>query len=176
LSKVALKQAEGNATVSRDLETIKNSSFSIMESMSDIVWAINPANDPFDKTVIKMRQFAAAILEPAGIEYSFNENGKLADLKIGVDERKNYYLIFKEAINNIAKYSGATSVAIELHKTGQQFLMKITDNGKGFDPGKQHPGNGLKNMKNRAGEMKATYDISSGMAAGTSISVAVPLT
>jgi signal transduction histidine kinase len=147
-----------------------------MESMSDIVWAINPANDPLEKMILKMKEFAAAMLEPAGIRFTFDEGDKLSDLKLGVDERKNLYLIFKEAINNIAKYSDATLANIALHKTSQQLLMKITDNGKGFDNLKQYTGNGLKNMRSRSAEMKAVFEIESKPAMGTNISLAISIT
>jgi two-component system sensor histidine kinase UhpB len=176
LSKVALKQAGENKEVSLGLERIKDNSFSIMESMSDIVWAINPANDPLEKTILKMKEFAAAILEPAGIRFTFDESDKLSDLKLGVDERKNLYLIFKEAINNVAKYSGATLANILLQKTNHQFLMKIADNGKGFDNAKQYAGNGLKNMRSRSGEMNAVFEIESSPATGTNISLSIAIT
>jgi two-component system sensor histidine kinase UhpB len=175
LSKVALKQAGENSEVSLGLERIKDSSFTIMESMSDIVWAINPANDPLEKMILKMKEFAAAMLEPAGIQFTFDEGDKLADVKLGVDERKNLYLIFKEAINNIAKYSGGTVANILLHKTNHQFLMKIADNGKGFDNAKQYTGNGLKNMRSRSGEMNAIFEIESDPATGTNISLAIAI-
>jgi signal transduction histidine kinase len=176
LSNVALKQLEGNTNVSQDLQIIKESSFSIMESMSDIVWAINPVNDSFEKTVLKMKGFASVILEPAGIGFEFREEGKLPGLKLGLDERKNIYLIFKEAVNNIAKYSGASLAEVVLQKTPHQFLMKITDNGKGFDNTREFEGNGLKNMKGRAVEMGALFEIISRPAEGTciSLSVAIP--
>jgi two-component system sensor histidine kinase UhpB len=176
LSNVALKQLEGNTMVSNDLKIIKDSSFSIMESMSDIVWAINPVNDSFEKTILKMKGFASAILEPAGISFDFREDGKLSGLKLSLDERKNLYLIFKEAVNNVAKYSEATTTEIILQKSQHQFLMKITDNGKGFDNAKEFEGNGLKNMKSRAVEMGAFFEINSGSAKGASVlvSVAIP--
>ncbi len=175
LSKVALKKIDGKDNATRDLEIIKDSSFSIMENMSDIVWAINPVNDPFEKTIMKMKGFASAILEPAGIAFKFNEDGKLAGLTLGVDERKNFYLIYKEAINNIAKYSEATLTEIVLQKTPHQLLMSITDNGNGFDKTRQYCGDGLKNMASRAAEMNAVFEINSKPAAGARISVAIHL-
>ncbi|WP_295671290.1 tetratricopeptide repeat-containing sensor histidine kinase [uncultured Mucilaginibacter sp.] len=176
LSKVALEQAGGNVNVTSGLEKIKSSSYTIMESMSDIVWAINPANDHLENTILKMKEFAITILEPAGISFAFNEESQLADLKLGVDERKNLYLIFKEAINNIAKYSGASRADIEVKKIDSQFSIRITDNGKGFDGSKQYNGNGLKNMRSRAAEMNADFNISTKPAEGTSICVVLAIT
>jgi len=176
LSKLALEDADGNMKVSKGLERIKASSFTIMESMSDIVWAINPANDLLENTILKMKEFAISILEPAGIAFTFNEENDLAELKLSVDERKNLYLIFKEAVNNVAKYSGASRADIELKKSGGRFYMKITDNGNGFDTAKQYTGNGLKNMRSRAAEMNADLEIISRPVGGTCVSIALAIT
>jgi len=175
LSQVALRRVNGNVTATRDLEKIADSSFTIMESMSDIVWAINPANDSLGKTIFKMKDFAASILEPAGIRFEFSGENKLSDIKLGVDERKDLYLIFKETINNIAKYSAATLVTIKFQKNAARFLMAIEDNGKGFDPLTQHSGNGLRNMQSRANQMRATFGITTAPGAGTRITLALPV-
>jgi two-component system sensor histidine kinase UhpB len=176
LSKVALQQAGDNIAVRHDLEKIKSRTAIIMESMADIIWAINPANDPLDKTMAKMREFASEMLENAGISFSFKEEGNIMELKLGVAERKNLYLIFKEAINNMVKYSGATVTEIVLHRTADRFLMKISDNGIGFDHTKQYAGNGLKNMQSRAGEMNAAFKIDSSPLTGSIVYVSVPIT
>jgi two-component system, NarL family, sensor histidine kinase UhpB len=176
LSKVALQQAAGDERIVRDLEKIKDRSATIMECMGDIVWAINPANDPLDRTILKMKEFAAEILEEAGIGFTFQEDDKLADCTLGVTERKNIYLIFKESIHNMVKYSGATEADITLQKTANRFSLKISDNGKGFDTTRQHAGNGLKNMQGRASEMNAVLVVDSSPATGTCVYVAVPIT
>jgi len=175
LSKVALQHANGNGLVRDDLEKIKERSSTIMESMADIVWAINPANDTLDKTILKMKEFSAEILEPAGIGFSFREEGLMHGCRLGVGERKNIYLIFKEAINNMVKYSGATSADIILQRCDHRWVMEISDNGKGFDAQRTFSGNGLKNMQSRAAEMDGVCIIDSSPAAGTRIIVTVPI-
>jgi len=129
-----------------------------------------------DKTIIKMKEFAAEIFEPAGIGFTFREDEKLADLKLGVAERKNFYLIFKEAVNNIVKYSGATEADISLQATAHLFSLKVSDNGRGFDVTKQCAGSGLKNMQSRASEMNAVLEVDSSRATGTRVYVAVSIT
>jgi two-component system sensor histidine kinase UhpB len=176
LSTLTLQQAAGNEKLVRDLEKIKDRSATIMESMGDIVWAINPANDPLDRTIWKMKEFAVEIFEPAGIGFTFREDDRLTDLKLGVAERKNFYLIFKEAISNIVKYSGATETDILLQANGNRFSLRISDNGRGFDVTREHTGNGLKNMQYRAKEMNAVLEVDSSPAAGTRVYVAVPIT
>ncbi len=176
ISKLALSQADAGSEISSSLKKIQSSSYRMMEGMSDIVWAINPDNDPIDQTFVKMKEFAAGILEPAGIALNFKSGENMADTKLGAEERKNIYLVFKEAINNIVKYSGASQVNVNVQMETGALTMLIADNGKGFNTAVATKGNGLKNMKSRAAEMNAFFEISSGEHLGTSIrlTVAVP--
>src|SRR4030095_13000601 len=81
--------------------------------------------------------------------------------------RKNLYLIFKEAINNAAKYSGCKNVWIDISLEGKKLVMQIRDDGKGFqvpagdEPEMSLSGNGLRNMKKRAEELAGEITIDS---------------
>jgi signal transduction histidine kinase len=65
-------------------------------------------------------------------------------------KRRDLYLIFKEAINNLVKYSGAKKATISLKAYKDKIMMKVEDDGKGFDRQRIKPGNGLHNMEQRA--------------------------
>ena len=86
-----------------------------------------------------------------------------------MEERKNFYLIYKEAINNVAKYAGCKDVWIEMKMHHNQVMLSITDNGKGFDLQNSNKGNGLYNMKRRAGILKGKLIVTSNTGEGTSI-------
>jgi signal transduction histidine kinase len=103
------------------------------------------------------------------IEYSFRADETLNELKLPMMTRKNFYLIFKEALNNLVKYSNATRASVTLAQTGQQIELLIRDNGIGFDMNNISRGNGLNNMNRRAAEMKAQFEIQSSVNAGTSV-------
>lgn len=148
----------------------------MMESMSDMVWAINPANDTFEKVALRMKEFAAEILEPAGINYFFREEGQMEKAVLNPEQRKDIYLIFKEALNNAVKYSKATEIDIILKTETGHVIMNVMDNGSGFDTQSYKPGYGLKNMQDRAVQMKAELIINSIKETGTSISLKVPVT
>ena len=70
--------------------------------MDDIVWTINPQNDTMEQLLYRMKEFAAEILEPLNINFSFDEQGVLSTLTLDIRKRKDLYLVFKEAINNAA--------------------------------------------------------------------------
>jgi hypothetical protein len=60
----------------------------MMESMSDMVWAINPMNDTLEK-IIRMKEHAAEMLEPAKINLHFSEDGTLDKIKLNIAQRKD---------------------------------------------------------------------------------------
>lgn len=175
-SKVAMQEGMQQEKVNYYLQKIKDNSGRMMESMSDIVWAINPANDSFEKVLIRMKEFAAELLEPAKIGYRFTEEGALVYARLNLEQRKNLYMIFKEAINNVVKYSGASFVDIQFSAKNNTFIMQLYDNGRGFDAAASQSGNGLKNMQDRAGEMKAVLLIESAPGKGTAVKLEAHLT
>jgi signal transduction histidine kinase len=145
-----------------------------MELMSDIVWSINPKNDRMDMIFIRMRQYASEILEAAQINFSLDMDDQCSQLALTIEKRKNLYLIFKEAINNLAKYSRASEVTIRLQLVNRILQLTITDNGVGFDPEEKYAGNGLKNMKSRAKEIHGELSIHSRSGGPTKIVLRIP--
>ncbi len=118
-------------------------------TFSDIVWSIDARNDTWDELIVRMKEFAHQTLAPKEIAFHFEIHGLAQDKAVSVDLRQNIYLIFKEAINNVAKHACAGSVEISLHN-GQNFKMRIRDDGRGPVATKNATGTGLRNMAMRA--------------------------
>lgn len=173
ISQLALKDANGSAS---HFQRIAQHSSSMMESMSDIVWSINPNNDSLEQVISKMKEFASEILEPLDITYSFSGEENLYAVKLNPAFRKNLFLIFKEAINNAAKYSTASSITVHFGKKEKSLLLTITDNGKGFDPANAPSGNGLRNMKARAQTISGELSVRSSPNKGTAVALSLPIT
>jgi two-component system, NarL family, sensor histidine kinase UhpB len=151
------------------LEMIGDAARKIIDAMSDIVWTINPDNDSFAKIIFRMKSLAYNLFRAKKIEFTFQADETLNDRKLSIEDRRNFYLIFKEAVNNLVKYSNATRAEITLADEKEQIRLRIQDNGTGFDAAQDVEGNGLKNMKRRANEMKAEFKIVSGRESGTLI-------
>ena len=141
----------------------------VSESLNDIVWNINSKYDDLNNLFIRMRRYAADMMDGKNIMYEIRFPENTADLKLGMDKRKDLYFIFKEAINNLVKYSDATkaTVIISIHK--ETLSLNINDNGKGFSSDKLQLGNGLQNMQHRAQFWNAPFKIDSEKDKGTSI-------
>lgn len=175
ISQLALKENHSDPSLNY-FHRIAENSAKMMESMSDMVWSINPDNDSLQKMLAKMKEFSAEILEPKNMGYRFQGDETLNGMVLDVAKRKNIFLIFKESINNAAKYSECTFVDIHFAQTPRDLLLTIHDNGRGFDPVKAHNGNGLKNMRDRAREINANFDLVTLQGQGTTLKLKLPLT
>jgi two-component system sensor histidine kinase UhpB len=173
MSQLAMREG---ANTSKHFTKIAEQSGRMMESMSDIVWSITPGNDSLEHVVTKMKEFAAEILEPKNITYRFSGDASLKNTTLSLEKRKNLFLIFKEAVNNAAKYSGATDLEIIFLRQGNTLSLSVSDNGGGFEPERVKAGNGLKNMKERASVLRARFDFVTRVSEGTRVALELPIT
>ncbi len=175
-SQIAHSKMNGkNDDIKSILEKIESSSSEIIDRTGDAVWAVKATNDTLKNLLLRMESYAASILGAAGITFTLNYEEGIIETKIDMTERKNIFLIFKEAVYNIIKYADCTEVAISLQKQSDKIHLKITDNGIGFDTMKTNAynGNGIKNMQSRAEEIKGMLTIESKPGKGTTITVIV---
>lgn len=170
LSEAALHGLQADIDRTR-FSLIGERSRQVMEAMSDIVWSVNPKNDNMEKVLQRMKEFAVEILEAKDITLHFDTRQGLGKLELPMEQRKDFYLLFKEAINNAAKYSQASDVWVTLNEEGGHLALHIRDNGCGFDIQQIKRGNGLWNMQQRAERMGARFDLQSGVGEGTSIKI-----
>ncbi|RZM30371.1 MAG: hypothetical protein EOO88_01010 [Pedobacter sp.] len=175
LSEVASRSIQGDTLTKEYLQKIGKSSTQMMESMDDIVWSIKPDNDKLSRISARMREYTASTLEPLDIRYSFEANERIRELKLGMEERRNLFLIFKEALSNISKYSQATLVEISISYQGSTIILQIKDNGKGFDADSASSGNGLMNMRKRSEMLRGSIQITSQQGKGTEIVLQIPV-
>lgn len=178
LSEVAHQQAGGDGNNgSEPITRIISVSNELVDTMSDIVWAINPKRDHLSDLLQRMRRFASDVFTARQIAFNFQAADSHRDLELGANIRREVYLIFKESVNNIVKHSGCTRADIEFRIEDDWLVLKISDNGNGFKiaPTKNDDlmeittlgGNGILNMRRRAREMGGTFDIKSDPAEGT---------
>lgn len=133
----------------------------VISTMSDVVWSIDARNDSLADFLSRMQDLTHTLLSEKEISVAFSHEGMESKRQVKVQVRQNLYYIFKEAINNIAKHSGADRVEIKINNSDASFRMKILDDGSGFDPGSIERGNGIKNMRMRAERIGASLEIAS---------------
>jgi len=148
-SEVVKYKLQNNLFAEKEVEKIGDNARQLVESISDIVWAISPYNMNLDDMFGRMKNFAAEILSAKDIHFDMVADENIEKIKLNIEIRNNIYMIFKEALNNAAKYSGATEVKIKF-LNNKALTMEIVDNGKGFDVSQVSKGNGLNNMMARS--------------------------
>ena len=142
------------------LSDIANIARDLSQDMSDIVWAVNPRHDRFEGLLHRMRRFANDTLAGAEIDVTFEAERLPSDLAVPLDARRPLYLVFKEAVHNVARHSGATRAAVRLSLEGAWLKLTVEDNGRGFDPAAEHSGEGVASIQRRLREFggKASWD------------------
>ncbi len=176
LSEVSYKNIEKNRDKSASLlQKIINQSEQLQQGISDIVWSVKPDNDKLENISVRMREYVSQVLEPKNIQASFLVDEKALEKSIGMKQRRDLLMIFKEAVNNIAKYAQASMAVITIEQMNNNLLLKIKDNGIGFDHQKITSSNGLKNMKARALNLKGKFAISSQLGIGTVVELEIPV-
>jgi ligand-binding sensor domain-containing protein/two-component sensor histidine kinase len=161
--------------VSEFINKISDNSQRMMEAMDDIVWAIKPDNDSMQKIIARMREFATHSLESKDIDLDFQVGENVNNIKLDMEQRKDLFLVFKEAVNNIAKYSKCDKTEIRVATLQQRLVLTIQDNGVGFDVTAADNGNGLGNMQKRADALNGRLQIQSKPGEGTQITLNIPV-
>jgi signal transduction histidine kinase len=151
------------------LKGISDLSREVVLTMSDIVWSIDNRYDTFEALILRMKDFANEVLQARNINFDFEIKGIDPHRMLDPAMKQNLYLIFKEAINNIVKHSGAKTVRASLVSNHGRLELRIEDDGKGLPAGEISRGNGLRNMTRRAKALSANIIIEG--TKGTSIVV-----
>lgn len=174
-SDIVKHQPNQTETAAALLDKISSNSKEMIENMSDIVWMIKPGNDDFKSIENRMLNFANEICVPAGINFEFNKDDISESIQMPMEQRRDIYLIFKEAINNAVKYSGCKNIRTGISQNDRTLQIHIEDDGDGFDTTTAKSGNGLSNMHKRAEANGGTLKIKSAPDEGTSVIQTYPL-
>lgn len=175
LTEVAQQQFGREETDGGPLSSAARISRESLDSMGDIVWAINPKRDSLRELSRRMRGFATDIFTTRNIDFSFNAVDHDLDLKLGPDVRRDVFLIFKEAVNNAVRHSACSKAEIELKIEAASLVLIVCDDGKGFNVETAGEGNGLGSMHRRAENIDGTLDICSNLGKGTSVTLRTPI-
>ncbi len=156
------------------IENIKYTSRLSTERIRDIVWFINPMSDKLGELLIRMKKSISPL--SGKLNLNFTSDGVDEERVINPEVKRNVYLIFKEAINNIVKHSNAQNVDIHFYCESDKLKMYIQDDGVGFEPDSRKEGNGLGNMKIRAEQINADFLIDSSPGSGTTVRLILKIT
>ena len=176
LSEVVYRDMKPENTRSAEyLSWIASASRELVDSMSDIVWAINPERDHLSDLIQRVRRFTSDSFTARHIAFQFQAPDADSHIKLDADLRRQVFLICKETVTNILRHSAGTEVYIKLSFAENGLTLQISDNGKGFDPAQVNDGLGLISMRERAKKLNGELKVISYPGKGTTIWLQVPL-
>jgi ligand-binding sensor domain-containing protein/signal transduction histidine kinase len=164
-----------DSELTEPLAMISSASEEMVSSMSDIVWAINPQKDHLTDLILRMRRFASDTFATRDIAFQFRAPDAEMDVRLGANIRREVFLIFKESVNNLVKHSGCAEAEIEFQLTDSSLLLRVSDNGKGFDASSDSDGHGLVSMRERAASIGGLFDLVSEAGRGTIVTFSIKL-
>jgi signal transduction histidine kinase len=172
---VRQKVGEDQRAVTDQLSQITTTSSELMDTMSDIIWAVDPHRDRVTDLTKRMRRFASDVLTSRNIEFEFIVPDTRHDLNLGADVRRQIFLVCKESINNIVRHSACSRVHIEFRVNKDLLILVMRDNGRGFETAHESDGHGLLSMRQRAKEMGGDLDITSQPGKGATVTLSMPI-
>jgi len=143
------------------------------ESLRDMVWLLKEGGQPkIGILVEKMRSVAGALL--LNMDWSFRSEGVPAEVVAPLSFHRDLLFILREALHNVVKHAGAPSVDIQLRWTVAGVELSVADTGRGFDPNHPSGGDGIENMRYRAGQLRGTLLMERHSNGGTHLVVKIP--
>jgi ligand-binding sensor domain-containing protein/signal transduction histidine kinase len=141
-----------------------------VQSLDEIVWAVNPENDTLNGLLEYIGHFANEFFEDTDVNCRLELPVEFPAFSLPAETRHNLFLVVKEALHNALKHSGATEVRVEVSVENATLRIVVEDSGRGFDlnaPATGHNGNGLENMRRRLEHLGGQCQISSAPGKGT---------
>jgi PAS domain S-box-containing protein len=175
LSEVVRQQVDSASTVVDPLTSIASLSRELVDSMSDIVWAINPTKDHLSDLSQRMRHFVSDLCTARQIEFRFRTPSTEHDIPVGANVRREVFLLFKEAVNNMVRHSGCSKADLEFSVTDLGLVLRISDNGRGFNLQSASTGHGLRSMRERTAALGGDLQMTSRPGRGTVLTFTIPL-
>ena len=150
----------------------------VAQRMHTIIWSLNEENDTLGNFTEYVRQFGISYFENSGVAFSLVHSSAFpSEMQLSGVQRKNLFLVIKEALHNILKHAAAAHASIDISLHGKKLGILIMDDGKGTSIKPEATGNGfgngLKNMKKRMEEISGQLEYKTGN--GTRIQLSVEL-
>jgi two-component system sensor histidine kinase UhpB len=168
----ALRQ-DAPPALAADLAETKRLAGQAMEELLRLARQLRPAALDDHGLVPALDGQVRRFREQTGIQAQLSANGDL--IALDDDRQLVVYRVAQEALNNVARHSRASAVAVSLQAANGAVRLEVADDGRGFAPRSEARGLGLDGMAERARLVGGDVDVLSAPGRGTRVSLSVPL-
>jgi signal transduction histidine kinase len=177
LSELTQKNFDKPLHAKGHLDQIFNTAGTVIRSLDEIVWTVNPKNDTLDLFIAYLCTYMPDYLWSVGIRCRLDLPVDVPAMPLPSEVAHHLYLVVKETLHNVVKHADATEVWLRLKLEAGIIMLTIEDNGRGFqtDNTPEVDANGLGNLNRRAGEIGGRCELRSEPGKGTAITFTVPL-
>jgi signal transduction histidine kinase len=157
------------------LQQIEDRSRSMVTALDALVWAVNPKNDTLAAMAEYLASFAEEFLAKTEIACRIEQPLDFPKRALAADVRHNVLLAVKEILSNAIRHGRPNEILLQFLLPPGKFEITIHDNGGGFDPARNVPGDGLANIQERMRHINGRCRIESSPGNGTTVSLTLPL-
>ncbi len=148
----------------------------MVNSLDEIVWAVNPRNDTIASLASYFGSYAQRLLDLASVSCGLDIAHDLPEYPLDPKFRQEIFFAFKEALTNVVRHAQATQVWLRISVNHDCLVVEVSDNGRGFEPASRHAGNdGLVNMTDRLKSLDGDCEITTDSRDGTTVRFRAPL-
>jgi signal transduction histidine kinase len=187
MSERAMGELRGQEPVAKKLDSIARTSRDLLQSLDEIVWAVNPHNDTLEHLAAYLGQYATEYLQNTAVHCELRIARGLPNYPLAAESRHNLFLAFEESLNNALKHGRPSRIQIAMQMINSNFEIRIEDDGCGFDSAalnensgsegirERRVGNGIRNMRQRLADVGGQCRIENREGQGTIVIFSVPL-
>ena len=175
LAETGRDQPAANGEAPNRFERILARASSLVRTLDEIVWAVDPRKDTLPALARYLAGFAEEYLSAAGLTCRVELPAAISERPLAARERHELFLGVKEALNNVLKHSQASQVLFRIDIGATELLITISDNGQGFDTAGCYSGNGVANLRQRLAAVQGRCEINSRAGDGTTVLLALSL-
>lgn len=168
LSQLACRNNSSPEKLNKSLNALTEVARECVRKFDQIVWTVNPRNDPMEQAANYLAHYAVTFFENTGIECRLNLPDDLPDTKLSATVRNNLLHACEEAMSNVLRHSGARSVTLSMKLEGSALTVVVQDDGNWLArPVDYHDGDGLLNMRQRMADVGGEFSIEHPPGGGT---------
>lgn len=175
LSELIQIKQKGKGELKNEIKTIATSAHRLVQTMSEIIWALNPQNDTLENLLAYIREQSQQYFEPFDKQFDIYFPDEVPLIKLTNEERRNLYLVTKELLNNALKHAEASVISVSFWVNKNQLRFTVRDDGIGIHQRKTREGaNGIRNLKKRIKDINGNIEWKN-IKQGTEVNYTMPL-